>query len=173
MVALAALMSACTEPRSTLDDPPEASEGPPPVSQSPERLASDEALSVYRAFWTAQARAANAGDFTSPDMQRYGTDPLLGEVSKALAELASRNLLQTGEIAINPKVIKVDLAAKPATVTIQDCIDERGLKAVSRTNRSPIAVSSTKPYTTVATVIQTPDGRWQVNTSKPQAGVSC
>jgi hypothetical protein len=173
--ALVALLAACSEPRSTLDDVPDASGTPglPTGSLTPEQQASDDALSVYKAFWTAQSRAANAGEFTSPDMQRYGTDPLLSQVSKALAELASRNLLQTGEIVQQPKVIKVDLAASPPTVTIQDCIDERGLKAVSRTNRSPVASSSTKPYVTVATVIRSPDRRWLVSTSKPQAGLSC
>jgi hypothetical protein len=173
LIALVTLLSACSEPRSTLDDAPESPSASPAGSLTAEQQASEDALSVYKAFWAAQSRVANAGEFTSPEMQRYGTDPLLSEVSKALAELASRNLVQTGEVVQRPKVTKVDLAASPPTVTIEDCIDERGLKALSRTNRSPVAVSSTKPYITVATVIRSPDRRWLVSTSKPQAGSSC
>jgi hypothetical protein len=163
--ALVAALSACTEKPSTLDDIPDSSPAGETTWTPEQQQAATDALAVYKAFWGAQAKAANAGIYDSPDLKKYGTDPVLTTVTKALANLAVSNAMQVGEAKLNPKVTKVDLTAAPARVTIEDCVDERGLKAVSRTNRSPIPIAPTAPYISNGTVIRSPDGRWLVSES--------
>lgn len=144
----------------------------PATTRSPEERAAADALAAYRAFWAAHTATARAGRFDSPRMRRYGTDPLLSQMRTALARLAARGILQTGDVVVHPRVVKVDLAASPPTVTIEDCFDERGLGGVSRKTRKPVEIEPARPYESTATVIRV-GGRWKVSRSKPHTDRPC
>jgi hypothetical protein len=93
---------------------------------------------------------------------------LLSLTRNNIQKLKDIGAVQLGAQRSTVVATKVDLAAKPPTVTITACLDYSALKLVYRSNQSPVPNSAiTNPKVpSIATVWLYTTGQWLVNESK-------
>lgn len=88
---------------------------PAPASPSPEELA----LEAYRGMWGVVVEGSHEGSVGHPDLELYASGQAF-ELTSAMLHGA----VATGEPAMDPEVVDSDLAGSPATVSVEDCIDD-------------------------------------------------
>jgi hypothetical protein len=119
-----------------------------PTSPSPEEVA----LEAYRGMWGVVVEGSHEGAVGHPRLEEYASGQALEFTSDML-----QGVVATGEPAMDPEVIDSDLAGSPATVSVEDCIDDSGWLIVDTATDGPSG-----PRLVTATVVST-DGQWFVD----------
>ncbi|HKT00076.1 MAG TPA: hypothetical protein VJT31_11135 [Rugosimonospora sp.] len=174
VLAGTALVAGACSPKNKTTAPPSAPASPAGSPSPTVDPAVAKAIDTYNGYLAAYAAASQTANPDDPNLTAYLGDPLLTSTKFSLEQLKSRGEVQVGAQKATVVSSKVDMAAKPPTVTLQTCLDYSAIKLVYAANQSPVpnsALKQTKVGATV-TVAQYPDGRWLVNNSK-QSGATC
>ncbi|WP_147453809.1 hypothetical protein [Nocardiopsis sp. Huas11] len=119
-----------------------------PASPSPEELA----LDAYRGMWGVVVEGSHEGAVGHPDLEEYASGQAL-ELTTAMLHGA----VATGEPATDPEVVDSDLTGSPATVSVEDCVDD-STWVVEDENEGMEGGSRLVAATVVAN-----DGEWRVD----------
>ncbi|RZU46644.1 hypothetical protein EV385_6720 [Krasilnikovia cinnamomea] len=130
--------------------PSTSSPASPPVSASPSvepaaAAASATVLDRYRRFIQLNVEAGQAADYQNKDLLSYLESPMKQEVIAFLYQLRSKNIIYKGVPQSTPTVTKVNLAAKPQTVIIEDCYDATNYILVYKSNGKPVPIKNGGP----------------------------
>lgn len=168
VVLLAACAGKSTRGSPATKTPPATSASPSPQTDPSVAAAEQMARAAYAGYVQTWAIASQAADPDNPDLARYVADPLLSLTRNNIQKLKDIGAVQLGAQRSTVIATRVDLAAKPPTVTITACLDYSALKLVYRSNQSPVPNSAiTNPKVpSVATVWLYATGQWLVNESK-------
>lgn len=139
----AALLAGCSDQK---PDPPTASSSASPVvtvapspSADPAAVAaSTEVLNRYRRFRAVYVAAGRTADHQNKDLLSYLETPMKQEIVAFLFQMSQKNIVYSGAPQSNPKITRVDLSAKPQTVTIEDCYDATNYILVYKSNLKPV-----------------------------------
>jgi hypothetical protein len=139
--------AACTDdnPAPALPTSGATSGAPSPTADPALAKASADALAVYASYRTAYQAAAAKADYKSKDLPKYVAEPLLGQLINSFSQMSDAGVVSRGESIWNPKVVDVDLDARPATVTIEDCQDITAVVTVDAKTGKPLPTPSNRP----------------------------
>jgi hypothetical protein len=102
-------------------------------------------------MWDVVVEGSHEGAVGHPGLEEYASGQALEFTSDML-----QGVVATGEPVMDPEVVDSDLAGSPATVSVEDCIDDSGWLIVDTATDGPSG-----PRLVTATVVST-DGRWLV-----------
>lgn len=142
VVALSGCAASEAEPEQIEASAPLAA--PSTSGPSPE----EEAVEVYLGMMGAVVEASLDGDEDHPDLERYARGRAL-ELTMAMLDGAKA----MGEPVLRPEVTDVDLEADPASIVVEDCMDDT---AWVLEGHPPPASSdvNTRPYTATVTLVE-------------------
>jgi len=180
LVLVAALAAAgCTGKSAPPAARPSAAAGsasPTPSADPNVAAARQEAITAYNGYFQAYAAASAAGNPDDPNLATYAADPVLSVTRHNIrVDFADTGKVQVGVPKVTVTVGKVDLVGQPATVTLNVCLDYRGLSLAYKSNHSPVPNSALTgdPYTGSAVVTRFTDGRWLVTQATSSRDTPC
>ncbi|MBY8889315.1 hypothetical protein K7472_31400 [Streptomyces sp. PTM05] len=100
---------------------PSASAATP--SADPTTTAKNELLAVYRKMWSQEETLYSSGSFNGVDLNDYAQNKALSNIKVTAAYYQDHGIVMHGAPVLSPRVTALDLAAKPGTATIKDCVD--------------------------------------------------
>ncbi|OLT26895.1 hypothetical protein BJF83_20045 [Nocardiopsis sp. CNR-923] len=121
-----------------------------PASPSP--MVEEAALDAYRGMWAVVVEGSHEGAVGHPDLDEYTSGQAL-ELTTAMLHGA----VATGEPEMAPDVVDSDLTESPATVTVEDCIDDSAWSVEVENGGTEGG-----PRLVTATVVAD-NGRWRVD----------
>ena len=125
----------------------------PPVLAAPASPSAEElALDAYRGMWGVVVEGSHEGAVGHPDLKEYASGQAL-ELTTAMLHGA----VATGEPVTDPKAVDSDLTGSPATVSVEDCIDDSAWLVEVESEGAEGG-----PRLVTATVVDN-DGEWLVN----------
>ncbi|KAB1109125.1 hypothetical protein F6X54_20225 [Micromonospora aurantiaca] len=170
-VALAALLTACTDDRAsppatpTLSapspEPASPSSAPPASAETPEQ-AKQRALDTYLGMQAAFAKAGRIGDPTNPDLSTYATGAALDRLTTALKNRKKDGILARGETVHHPKVTTVSPPDAPTKASVRDCMDS-SKSSLYKPNGDAVPQDKGGLRLALATLERT-GGTWKVTT---------
>ncbi len=148
--------------------------GSPSSTIDPRILAADTAVMVaYNGYINAETAASQTANYSSGDLAKYMSDPLLGTWISNLFNLHSMGDIQRGAVVTNPVMVSLKLAKSSGTAIVRDCLDQSGIKIVNKKTGKIVPIPTGKPFVTTATVLLYPDGRWLVSKVDAKEDGSC
>lgn len=141
---------------------------PTPVVDASAANADELARAAYDGYLSAYAHAAQVADPDDPTLARYAADPLLSRTRHNVRKLKTIGAVQVGAQKATILDSRVELGARPPTVTIRSCLDFGEMKVLFTADRSPVpgfTVKKTK-VPAVVTVWRYKTGQWLVNDTK-------
>ncbi|MCM0679157.1 hypothetical protein NCC78_31485 [Micromonospora phytophila] len=135
----------------------------PASTEADEQAAGKAALAAYAGYLAASRTASGRSDPHHPELSRFLADPLLTRVRLAIREAKEHGAMRTGTLVSDPKVTSVNLDTAPATVEIQDCLDETGYRLVYARDKRLVPGTGGGRHLATATATRYPDGRWLIS----------
>ena len=151
VVALAGCASPMAEPERAQAGRPGSLVAPSEPGAPPEELA----LEAYTGMMGAVVEASLEGAEDHPDLERYARGQALELTTDMLDGAVS-----TGEPVLRPEVTESDLENDPASVVIEDCMDNTEWVIEGFEELDP-GERNTRLFK--ATVVQDDDGGWKVD----------
>lgn len=142
-------------------------------SAADEQAAGSAALAAYSGYLAASRAASARSDPGHPALPRFLADPLLTRVRVAIRDAKEHGAMRTGKLLSDPAVVSVDLAARPPTVQIQDCLDATGYRLVYAKDHRVVPGTRGGRYLATATATRYPDGRWLINAGAAHQDQPC
>jgi hypothetical protein len=130
------------------------------------------ALTAYDQAWNDLAVVSDEGNYQDPRLAAHLSGQLLLTTSQDLYLEESHGIATRGQPVLHPRIEASELAARPPTVTIADCIDFHQFVKYYKTSGAPYGVSQAglSADTTTMTLV---NGTWMVTDEKMQADGSC
>lgn len=130
------------------------------------------ALDGYRASWRAINDATNVGDYQLPELSDHLAENEYLQVSENLHLYGTKGIVSKGTIVLHPHVNAEHLTAKPPTVTIIDCVDDRNDLLYYKSTGKPI---DDKPggFRRDSTVMSELNGVWMATSDHLGADGTC
>lgn len=130
------------------------------------------ALSGYRQSWAAVDAAGHSANYQLPALSDHMTGQVLELVSQNLFLYQEHGIVSKGAIVLHPHVASEDLAAKPPTVTITDCVDDRNDLLYYAATGKPID-SIPGGFRAETTVMSDLAGTWKATSQNTGADGTC
>jgi hypothetical protein len=164
----------CSEDPNYLDDPalapPSATETADPADQQ----LSVEVIKVYNLYRETEVKAQLGADFRNPDLAKYTTDPLLGELRQELLQKAMAGVVAKGRPVWHPEVVKIEKRESPYVARIEDCYDATNWDVIdSKTGKSVAVEGQPRKFLMLAEAVQGADKRWMIRRVTEQRERSC
>lgn len=83
------------------------------------------ALASYQASWNAVDQAGSTANYRLPALAEYFHGQAYLLVSQNIFLYQKNGMVSRGAVVLHPRIVSEDFAAKPPTVTIADCVDDR------------------------------------------------
>jgi hypothetical protein len=128
--------------RSSAESAPSPSSPTATASTSATALAEQQILTAYQGFWNVQVEVLTQGTLQGMPINKYAIDNADYEIRENLQYYLSQNLVMHGRPVLNPHVTALNLATKPYTATITDCIDSANYFPVNKTTGQPAQLTS-------------------------------
>ncbi|MGS2613898.1 hypothetical protein ACVCAH_05095 [Micromonospora sp. LZ34] len=163
-VAAVGSATACGTEQGTAGWPAGDRKAPAPAERKAEEQAAEKAaLAAYSGYLDASRTASRRSDPHYPGLSRFLADPLLTRVRVAIREAKEHGAMRTGTLRSQPTVTSINLAAEPATVEIQDCLDATGYRLVYAPTNKVVPRTGGGRHLATATATRYPDGRWLIS----------
>jgi hypothetical protein len=130
-------------------------------------------MAVYNGYIGAETAASQTANYSSGDLAKYMSDPLLGTWISNLFNLHSMGDIQRGAVVNNPVLVSLKLSGNTGTAIVRDCLDQRGITIVNKKTGKAVPIPAGKPFIATATVLLYPDGRWLVSKVDTKEDGSC
>ena len=174
LTALTIIVAGCSaaSPAQSLTSPSQTSSATPTDSSSTRPTAasnavaeaSTAALTVYRAFWSAQVASDAAPGTHGTGVSRFAVDQALAAAQANLVLFRANGIAMRGAPTLTPVVTSVTLA-QPPTVSIRDCLDSTHWAPVyTATGQSALAPGQPRRVVVMSTATIY-DGHWVINSS--------
>lgn len=150
----------------------EASTAATPTSTSTLDPSASAALAGYRASWAAVNEAANEGNYQLPALSEHLAGDEFELVTQNLFLYQENGIVSRGALVLHPHVKSENLAAKPPTVTVADCVDGRGDLLYYRSTGKPID-NDPGGFRTDSTVMSELNGVWKATSDNIGADGTC
>ena len=179
LVAITALLGACSEPTPTPTTAPTSSPAmtasPSPTRTIEPTVTPAEAaiLEAYDGFWDAKVAAfADPTKDPGPELARYAVDKALADTATSLFTFRDSGIAFTGEPTLDPVVTDV-IEGEAGTATITDCVDSSAwLPIYTATGESAAAPGQATSVVAISTAYFY-DGHWTIRTSDIDRDTTC
>jgi hypothetical protein len=141
-LAAALLLSGCGTGGSTSTSKTSVESAPSSVtstspSPDPTGQAEQAVLTAYQGFWNLQVQAYTQGSLVGLPINTYAIGKADAGIRESLQYYVSQNLVMRGRPVLSPKVTGINLATKPYTATITDCVDTKNFLPVDKSTGKP------------------------------------
>ncbi|MFD9541449.1 hypothetical protein [Streptomyces sp. NPDC060022] len=140
----------------------------------PDAAVKTAVLTSYTSMWVEQMKAYRKASPEGTRLKDFATLDALSVIERDLATMKKNGARVVGGIGHGPEVVALDMEAKIATATVEDCIDLSHWRA-QRTSGEAIPLPSAQPKRFVATASMErwDNNRWMVTEYKPDQNQSC
>lgn len=119
-------------------------------------------LAVYRAFWDAQLKVYATGTMKDTGIEKVGTDKAYAKVQTTRIYYVDNGFVMTGAPGLSPQVTAVNMAARPPSATITDCIDSTNYIKVEKQSGKPVeTLDKNRRHVASYTALKI-GGAWQI-----------
>ncbi|MER5639427.1 hypothetical protein ABT095_21020 [Kitasatospora sp. NPDC002227] len=153
--------------------PPGAGGTALPPTDGPEGAVGRLALAVYQDWWNTKVAVFGSTDANTDQLGVDSTGKAFADSIATVRQLRAAKMVMTGTPRTSPVVKQLDLAAKPATATIEDCLDVSGwhqADAATRVVKDP--PQRLNRYLSVVKLRQT-EASWIVVDVTREVGKTC
>lgn len=131
LLAVAATLTACTDPEDPPVTLPSASPSTAPTStptpsSDPNTNVQSQAIDAYLGAQRAYLKATETADPDYPGLATYTAGKARDLLQDGVKSLRDKGLRSRGETKFNPAIVSLEPPKAPTKVRIRDCMDTRG-----------------------------------------------
>jgi hypothetical protein len=131
-------------------------------------------LAAYDGWSRASDEAAQASNPNSPELAKWGTEPLLSQTRSGLQELHDEGIALHGSSTWTVRITSLSLDVLTPSAVLDACLDTTRIEAVNKATGEPVPASTQllKKYKVIAAAKKV-GGRWLITRDDPQPSTPC